>query len=107
RRVVADFRRFADDNPHAVVNEHAPPDCRAWVDLDSGQPAPPMREPAGEPAKPPTPERIDHVAMPDEGVQAGVAGEDLERRARRRIALEHDSDVFTESIEHDRFSHFR
>ena len=39
--------------------------------------------------------------MPDERVQAGVAGEDLERRARRRIALEHDSDVFTESIEHE------
>src|SRR5438132_11510303 len=38
--------------------------------------------------------------MPDQGMEAGVAGEDLERGARCRIALEHDGDVFTEPIEH-------
>src|SRR5204863_2782696 len=72
----------------------------ARVDFDSRQPAPPMREPAGEPAKFPAPKRIDHGAMPDERVQAGVAGEDFERGARRRIALKHDSNVFTEAVKH-------
>jgi hypothetical protein len=32
--VVADLRRLADHDPHAVVDEHAGPDARARVYLD-------------------------------------------------------------------------
>ena len=34
---VADFGRFADHHPHAVVDEHAAADAGAGVDFDAGE----------------------------------------------------------------------
>ena len=100
RAVVADFRRLADHDPHAVVDEHPPPDRGAGMDLDAGQEAAPVREPAGEPAKVGAPQAVHDHAMPDERVQAGVARQDFPRRAGGRVAVEDDADVFAESVEH-------
>jgi hypothetical protein len=35
--VFADFGGFADDHPHAVVDEEPAADCGARVDLNAGQ----------------------------------------------------------------------
>ena len=102
RRVVADFGRFADDNAHPVIDEHAAADRGPRVDLDAGQEAAPVREPAREPAEIGTPYGMNQRAMPDERVQAGIAGEHFPRAARGRVALEHHPDVFAESAEHSR-----
>ena len=56
RAVVADFGGFADDHAHAVIDEHAAADRGPRVDLDAGQEAAPVREPAREPAEIGTPE---------------------------------------------------
>src|SRR5450432_1951415 len=41
-----------------------------------------------------------HRTMPDERVQARVAGQDLPGRARRRVAVEHDSNIFAQAGKH-------
>jgi hypothetical protein len=38
-------------------------------------------------------------AVNDDGMKAGIRGDNLERRARGRIALEHDGNVFPELTE--------
>ena len=43
RAVIADLGRLADDDAHPVVDEDAPADRRARMDLDTGQPARPLR----------------------------------------------------------------
>jgi hypothetical protein len=37
RDIVADFRRFADNHPHAVIDEQTATNGRAGVDFDAGQ----------------------------------------------------------------------
>src|SRR5512143_3699222 len=101
RAIVVDLGGFADHDAHAVIDEHAAPDGRPGVDLDPGQEPSPMRDPAREPAKTPTPQPVRHRAVPDQRVEARIAGEDLPSRAGGRIPLEHDGDVFTETREHD------
>ena len=48
RDVVADDRRLADDHAHAVVDEEALADGGAGVDLDAGEEARDLGEPARE-----------------------------------------------------------
>ncbi len=91
RRIVADLRRLADHDSHAVVDENAPADRRAGVDLDSRQPAAPVRQPARQPAEVRPPQAVDDRAMPDQRVQSRIAGKNLPGRARGRIAVEHDA----------------
>ena len=94
RAVVTDLGGFADHHAHPVVDEHAASyDCPG-MDLDSRQPAPPVRQPAAQPPRPIGPQRVRHGSVPNERMEAGVAGQDLPGRPCRRVALEHDRDVF-------------
>ena len=36
QNIVADLRRLANHDPHAVIDEKAAPDFGAWVNFDSG-----------------------------------------------------------------------
>jgi hypothetical protein len=58
-----------------------------------------MRQPAGKPAVFAPPEAA-HDAMPDERMQPGIAGQDLEFRPGGRITVEYDGDIFAEALEH-------
>ena len=49
--VVADLGGLADDHAHAVVDEDAPADRRARMDLDPGEEAREVRDPAAEPVE--------------------------------------------------------
>ena len=101
RAIVADFGRLTDDDPHAVVDEHAAADRGAGVDLDPREESPAMGQPAGKPAPAMAPQPVRHEAMPDERMQPGVARQHFPLAARRRIPVEHHGDVFTKAIEHD------
>ena len=46
RHVVADLGGLADHHAHAVVDEQAPADLGAGMDLDAGQDPPEMRDEA-------------------------------------------------------------
>ena len=75
RAVVADLRRLADHDPHPVVDEHPPADRGARMDLDPGEPAAPVGEPAGKPPESRAPQRVGDVPVPDQRMQARVASE--------------------------------
>src|SRR5512135_3817935 len=105
RRVLADFGGFADDHAHAMVDEHAAPDCRARMNLDARQPAPEMRGEAPEPGQAVRPEPVRH-AMDLQHMQSRIAGQDLPGIASRRVAIEDAADVFTQSPEHEGPSEF-
>src|SRR5204863_7803824 len=84
--VVADLGGLADDDAHAVVDEDAAADLRAGMDLDAGEEARDVRDPARHPVKalraPPG-----GPAMHHDRVQAGVTRQHLPRRPRGRIAF--------------------
>ena len=52
--------------------------------------------------KPPRHSRCVTSAVPDQRVQARIAGQHLPRRAGRGVAVEHDGDVFAQAGEHGR-----
>src|SRR6185312_7390012 len=104
RRVVADLGRLADDDPHAVVDEDPPADRRARMDLDSGPKTAPVRQPACEPAQAARPQRVSDRTVPDQRVDARVAGEHFPTGAGRGVAVEHHGDVFAQMVEHGRDS---
>src|SRR5690606_12275963 len=99
RAVVADFGGLADHHAHAMVDEEAPADAGAGMDLDTGEPARDCGKEARRPAQamPPQP-MVD--AMHQQRVQAGIAGEHLERVAGGGVALHHATDLFFEPGQH-------
>jgi hypothetical protein len=94
RAVVADLRRLADHDAHAVVDEDAPADRRAGVDLDAGEKPRQMRDESPEPTQTvyPAPMR---TPVQDERMQPGVAGQHFPGRARCRITRPYAIDVFS------------
>ena len=50
--VVADLGGFADDHAHAVIDEEAPADLGAGMDLDSGDPSRDLRQASRREAQP-------------------------------------------------------
>src|SRR6185503_19639039 len=84
--VVADLRRLADHDPHAVVDEHAAPDARARVYLDAREEPRHVRD---EPRRDPPSGAPETVRQPvkGEGVNAGITEHDLEPAPRRRVPL--------------------
>src|SRR5262249_35120102 len=101
RRVIADLGGLADDNAHAVVDEHPSTDRRAGVDLDAGEPATPMREPPSQPLETGSPQAMCDGPVPDQSVQAGIASEPFPRAPRGRVPVENHPDVFPQTIEHE------
>src|SRR5262245_41596325 len=86
REVFADLCRLAHDDAHAVVDEEAVADGRARVDLDAGKESAQVGDEAAQEAPLAHPERMRQPVEPD-GVQAGVAEEDLGGAAGGGVAL--------------------
>ena len=82
--VVADPRRLADHHAHPVIDEEAPADARARVDLDAGEEARELRQEPRRRAQTRPPQPVGHPVRPDR-VQPGVRERDLEAAARGRV----------------------
>src|SRR5215207_160048 len=99
RYMVADLGRFPDHHTHAVIDKKVPANARARVDLDPGDAAHDLREPAGEQFESALPQAVREPVRPD-GMQTRIAKQHLERVARGRVAVQHRLDIFTNNIEH-------
>jgi hypothetical protein len=100
RAVVADLRRFTDDDAHSMIDEKAPADARARMNLNSREPSSDMRNHAREPAQtlPPQPVR---EPVYQQGMKTGIAGNDFPSVSSRWIAFKNDRYFFSEPREHD------
>lgn len=99
RAVIANIGRLPYDHTHPVVDEYATPYCGARMNFDPGQPAADMRSKAGQPFQLHAPQLVGQ-AVDDDGVKTGVGGDDFKRRARCRIAIEHDRNIFPELVDY-------
>jgi hypothetical protein len=82
-----------------MVDEHATSQLDRRVDLDPGQKAGPVRDPAPQPVKSTSPARIGH-AVKHHGVQPGIAGQDFQTAARGGVAQHDGVDIFLQASEH-------
>src|SRR3569832_947774 len=103
RAIVADLRRLADHHTHAVINEKAAADLGGGMELDAREPARESGDEAREPFESRVPELVTQAVI-QHRVHTGIRRDDLERRARRRVTVEHDTDVFTQSLKHKSLS---
>src|SRR3984957_12320808 len=95
--VVADFDGLAEHHAHPMIDEQAPADCRAGMNLDASEPS---RQLADHPAKKLAvmlPEPVREAVKPDR-MQSRVREHDLERGARGRVAVKDRLDVFPDSV---------
>ena len=91
--VVADDRRFADDDAGAVVDEKPPPDLRPGVDFNIGLSDAALRDP------PRQEKQVVHIApvgaaIHAHGAKARVQKHDLQRAAGRGVAVLDALNVF-------------
>ena len=93
---IADHGGFANHHAHAVVDEDALANHRTGVDFNAGEPAPNVRDKTAQPLETMRPAPV-RGAMPPDGVQTGVAGDDFPSAARGRIALKNALDVGTQA----------
>ena len=92
RDVLTDDRRLSDHHAHTMIDEQTPSDLRSRMDFDTGEPARHLRQPARQQKKIVVPQPVVHAIEPHR-VQAGVAEINLQVRLRRRIALQHGSNI--------------
>src|SRR5882724_1983388 len=97
--VLADLRRLADDDAHAVVDEEAPPQLGRGMDLDPGEEATQVGHEAGEGIPARVPEAMRHAVNPDR-VDARIGQHHLELRARGGVTLHHRLHVVFHPLEH-------
>ena len=97
--VVADLRRFADDDAHAVVDEHAPADFSGRVNLYARTPPRMLGYPAGQ-EEALVPKQKVAQAVVENGVKAGIEKEHFCAGARGRVVFPNRFDVGPDSIEH-------
>ena len=84
--VIADLRRLADHDPHAVVDEEPIADRRARVDLDAGERASDVGDEAGQQRHPALAQRVGQpVELP--GVKARVGENDFQVAGGRRVPV--------------------
>jgi len=99
RAAVADFSSLADHRAHGVVKEYALADDGAGVDFDAGEKTRDMRGKAPQPLEAMRPKPMCR-AVQDDGMQAGVAGDDLPCAAGSRVAVQNALDIRADSGKH-------
>src|SRR5882724_2122286 len=95
RDIFTHDRSFTNHDSHAVINNQPLADLRPRMNLDAGHPARPLRDQAGKQVQAKPVEPVSKAVYPD-GVQAGIAQQDLQPRPGRRIALHDRGDVFAD-----------
>src|SRR3984957_4767331 len=94
RDVVAYDGGLADHGAHAVVDEQAASNLSAGMNLNAGKQTRNLRVESCQEAHAVAPKPMAQVMRPD-GMQARIADQDLDVRARGGIRLEYDGNVFT------------
>ena len=94
--VAAHDGGFADHHAGGVIDEQAPAEQRAGMDVDAGEEAAHLRENARRQAQVVAPEPVRNAMNPHRP-KARIAEQHFEPRARSRIALHHGADVFANS----------
>src|SRR5262245_28827586 len=94
RAVVGDLGGLSDDDAHAVVDEEAPADGGARMDLDAREPARQMGREPRKPLEARLPQAVGE-SVEQHGVETRVASDYFPRIPGRRITLEHDRDFFS------------
>jgi hypothetical protein len=100
RAVVADFGGLAYHHAHAMVDEEAPSDARARMDLDAGEKTPDMRNQTRQPSEARAPQPV-REPVHQQRMEPRVTGDHFPSIASCRVALEYDCYLFFESGEHD------
>jgi hypothetical protein len=98
QNIVADFRGFSDYYAHSMIDKAAAADGGAGVNFDAGHGARELGDHAGE-REPSGFVNAVRDSVQDNGVEAGVAEENFQHAARRRVAAENGVDLFTDSRE--------
>ena len=96
--VVADLGRLADDDAHAVVDEQALADLRAGVYLDAGHMPRKLRKRTREEKVLVLIEPV-CLAVVKQSMEALIEEDDLERGARRRVAVADRASVVEQALE--------
>jgi hypothetical protein len=81
----------------SVVDEEAAADVGAGMDVDAGHEAADVGDEAGRQLDVTPPEPV-RESVEQERVHARISQHDLERRARRRVAVEDDADVLLDAL---------
>ena len=100
RAVIADDRRLADHDTHAVIDEHAPADRRTGVDFDACQEPAGLRRETREPVALHAPACV-RETMQHERMQPRITGQHFPCTASGGIPLANRCNVFAQSREHD------
>ena len=96
--VVADLGGLADDDAHAVVDEQALADLRAGVYLDAGHMPRKLRKRTREEKVLVLIEPV-CLAVVKQSMEALIEEDDLERGARRRVAVADRTSVVEQALE--------
>ena len=98
RAFIHDDCRLADDDTHAVIDEHASTDGGTRVDFYASRESGQMRTHARQPAQSVAPQPM-RPAMHDQRMKTRITGHDFPCRTCSGVALEHAGDVLAESWE--------
>jgi len=92
RHIVADDRRFADDDAHAMIDEQPLADARTGMDLDAGEEASEVRDEAAAPAQAVRPQPVRQTVR-DQCMDSRVTGQHFPESAGCRVPIEYRLDV--------------
>src|SRR5690242_19373389 len=99
QHVIADLCRLADHHAHAVIDEAAPADGRAWMDFDAGESADELRQNACRESETSLVHSMPQPVQED-CMETRVAEEDFDRALRGGVAAEDGIDLFPDGSEH-------
>src|SRR5579884_2696540 len=90
--VIANLTRFANDDPHPVIDEEAATDARAGMNLDSSYPAIQMRDQAGYDRNA---QYVQSMSQPMEQqrMQPGIGEQNLQQIGSRGVTLKYNLNI--------------
>src|SRR5229473_4485815 len=97
QHVVADFGGLPEHHAHTMIDEQAPADLRARMNLDTGEPARKLADQTAEQLCVMLPEPMCDAMKPDR-MQSRICEHNLERGARGGVAVKDRLDVFPDSV---------
>jgi hypothetical protein len=93
--VISDYRRFADHDTHAMVDNNTAANGGPGVNLNAGKKTAPGGDDSGQQLYPRPPQPMSHP-MPQQSVDAGGGEKHVHAISSRRVTLEGRSEVFAD-----------
>src|SRR5262249_36484732 len=98
RHIVSQLGRLADHDAHSVVDEHAPPDLGAGMNLDAGQQTAKMGQKTPQDMPTALPSSVGRPVK-QQRMQPRIAKHDLQPRSGGRIARHNRGDILAKMLE--------